>query len=443
MVETTRSCSFRLLLLATLALVQAVTAAAGETPSFHAPDPQLRGLLEELIGNNSSILVAQELSQSQLQRVAQEKSLPDPQLSYRIFASTPETRVGPQRLEIEVSQGLPWSGKRQLQARRAEHLATGMSWRTDDLGRSLVAEMKRAYFNAAYLQEAMAINTDEANLLRRFEQIALTRYSTGQGNQQNVIRIQTDITRLADRRISLAQQLAATERSIAELAGRPDHGLVLRAIDLELPELRYDDGTLEQEALSNSPAVFAAQQQIEAERAWVSRRRRDAYPDFSLALKYTDVGRRTDAAALAAPPQDNGQDIWSLGVRLNLPLNRGRVRAGVAEAEHSLRGSEAALHHTEHHLLVRVQDALLRLEAAGERAALYQELLILQAEESLASAEAAYATNRQSFLDLLDAERVLFEVRRSYYRLLSDYWISLADVEHAIARPFPGEEDKP
>jgi len=69
---------------------------------------------------------------------------------------------------------------------------------------------------------------------------------------------------------------------------------------------------------------------------------------------------------------------------------------------------------------------------------MYGELLIPQAEESLASSEAAYTTNRQSFLDLLDAERVLFQVRLSYHRLLSDYWISLADLERAIARPFPG-----
>ena len=80
---------------------------------------------------------------------------------------------------------------------------------------------------------------------------------------------------------------------------------------------------------------------------------------------------------------------------------------------------------------------MIRLESTFDRATLYRDLLIPQAEESLASAEAAYTTNRLGFLDLLDAERVLFLVRSTYHRLLSDYWISMTNLERAIARPFP------
>ncbi len=64
-------------------------------------------------------------------------------------------------------------------------------------------------------------------------------------------------------------------------------------------------------------------------------------------------------------------------------------------------------------------------------------MIIPQANESLASAEAAYTTGRQDFLDLLDAERVLFQVRLTYHRLLADYWIALTDLEHGVGRRFP------
>jgi outer membrane protein TolC len=42
-----------------------------------------------------------------------------------------------------------------------------------------------------------------------------------------------------------------------------------------------------------------------------------------------------------------------------------------------------------------------------------------------------------SFLDLLDAERILFQSRLAYHRLVADLWIALADLELAVARPFP------
>jgi len=433
------------LLFSSLALLPAISPLAEERPApleaardFHLPDQQLAVLVEDMLGGNPEIRAAWEFSLSRLARVPQERSLPDPQVAYRLFLSQPETRVGPQRQGVEISQTLPWSGKRELQAKRASHAATGLSWRARDLERALVAELKRAYFEAAYLQEALAINADETSLLSRFEQIALTRYSTGEGIQQSVIKVQTDVTRLTDKNIALRERLDAIERRIAILLGRPETELVLGPITLTLPELRYDKAALEREAIERNPNMFANQQQIEADSTWVRRRHRDSYPDVSLGLGYVDVGTREDIAGIMSPPQGNGTDVWALSVKLNIPLHRGRIRAGVAEAEHSLGASRQALKRTQDRLVHGVQDSLLRIESLDERTRMYGELLIPQAEESLASSEAAYTTNRQSFLDLLDAERVLFQVRLSYHRLLSDYWISLADLERAIARPFPG-----
>jgi len=222
------------------------------------------------------------------------------------------------------------------------------------------------------------------------------------------------------------------------LLGRPETELALAPITLTLPELGYDRATLEQQAVEHNPGVFASLQQIEADRTWVRRRQKDSYPNFALGLGYIDVGRREDIAGIMSPPENNGQDIWALTVKLNIPLYRNRIRAGIAEAQYSLSASQQELRRTQDKLLYGVQESLLRLESLDERANLYREVLIPQAEESLGSSEAAYTTNRQSFLDLLDAERVLFQVRRTYHRLLSDYWIALADLERTIARPFPG-----
>lgn len=455
MVETTRHAPIRWLLLASLAIVVAAAPVAAETDAvwplrdgpqplevardFHMPDSQLATLIADLLRDNPEIEAAREFSFSRLERMPQERSLPDPQLTYRLFLRTPETRVGPQDQGVEISQGLPWYGKRDLQAERAGHIATGTSWLVRELERARVADLKRNYFDTAYLQEALAINADEASLLRRFEQIALTRYSTGEGIQQSVIKVQTDISRLADRHTALRERLGAIGWRIAQLLGRPEARLALDPISLSLPELRYDSAALEQEALERNPDVLATKQRVEADSTWIRRRQKNSYPDFSVGLGYVDVSDREDAAGIMNPPQDNGKDIWALTAKMSIPLYRRGIRAGVAEAERSLRSSEQALRQTQDRLLYGVRESVLRLESSGERARLYRDLLIPQAEESLASAEAAYTTNRLSFLDLLDAERVLFQVRLTYHRLLSDYWISLADLERTIARPFPGD----
>jgi outer membrane protein TolC len=385
---------------------------------FHLPDGQ--------IGARASF-----------QRVPQEKSLPDPLFSYRYFVKTPETRVGPQDHWLEISQSVPWGGKRKQQSLRAQSLATGTSWEVEDLERALVAQLKRGYFEVAYLQEALKVNSEERELLRRFEGIALKRYATGQGIQQSVVKVQTDISRLDDRETELRQRLEAVQRRVSELTGRPESPLTLGPIPLPLPDLAYDRHEIEQFAVTEHPRVRAVEQRVEADGHWVKRRQLDARPDFRLGVGYIVVGEREDLAGTINPPQDNGKDALALTVGINIPLHRKRIRAGVAEANESEQTHLELLDAVRDGLRFDIQEAVLRLESLGERGSLFRDVIIPQAEESLASAEAAYATDRLGFLDLLDAERVLFQSRLSYYRLVSDIWIALADLELSMARAFP------
>lgn len=403
----------------------------------HASDPHLRELIGILLEENPELLAARSRSRSDLQRIPQARSLPDPQISYRYFALTPETRVGPQEHAIELSQSVPWKGKRGLQAERESSLALGAAWSAQELERRLVAELKRAYFSAAYLREALAINEEERDLLGRFESIALKRYATGEGIQQSVIKVQTDITRLDDRHTSLHQLYQSVVRRIAELIGRPDASLDLAPAPLRRVAVDHDPAELERLALSAHPGVRAAEQRVAADQAWSRRSALESRPDFRVGLGYTLVGDRQDRAGLQSPPDDNGQDVLSLMVGVSIPLYRQRILAGVGEARESLGASEEQLSSVRNRLRYLLQDALLRLDSLDERSRLYSEVLVPQAQESLASSEAAYTTGRQGFLDLLDAERVLFQVRLTYQRLISEYWTALTDIEFATASRFP------
>jgi outer membrane protein TolC len=416
--------------------------AAADSPAdrFHVPDGQLAGLIDTLLEENPQTRSVKARSASLRTRVDQVGSLPDPQLSYRYFALTPETRVGPQEHMLEISQGVPWRGKRRLQTLGAEHLASGLAWEAEDLERRLVAGLKRNYYEAAYLQEALTVNREEQELLERFEAIALKRYSTGKGIQQSVVRVQTDISRLADREIDLEKKLAVVERGIGELIGRPEADLALGPIDLAVPDLEYDGDSIEQRSLERHPRVLAVEDRIEADRSQVQRRSLDSKPDFRFGLGYTLVGRRDDPAAALNPPPDDGQDILAFSVGLNIPLQRKRIRAGIEEVRENERADEELLTAVRDRLRSDIQQAVLQLGSLDERGRLYREVIIPQARESLASAETAYTTDRLGFLDLLDAERVLFQSRLAYHRLVADLWIAMAELEQSAAQPFPAQD---
>ena len=405
---------------------------------FHLPGPRLEGLIEALLAQNPRLEAARARYRPRVERVPQARSLPDPMLQLRYFAETPETRVGPQRYGAELSQSFPWAGKRKLDAAGARSGATEHAWRVTGLERELVAELKRKYFEAGYLQEALTVNAEESDLLKRFEYIALRRYSTGKGIQQSVIQVQTDSSRLIDRQVTLRAQLDIVIHDIARLLGRSEVDETFESVRFELLDLDLDRSGFEA-SVESHPGIRSGQHAVARGEAILRRKQLDKRPDFRLGLGFTSVDRRDDAMAALNPPEDDGQDVWSLSVGFNIPLHRKRTHAAVSEARETAQADRHRLTATRDELRHHVHHAVLRLESIHERARLYEEVIIPQAEQSLGSAETAYTSNRQDFLGLLDVSRALFHVRLTYHRLLADYWIALADLELGLGRRFPAQ----
>ena len=152
---------------------------------------------------------------------------------------------------------------------------------------------------------------------------------------------------------------------------------------------------------------------------------------------YGLVSGRTDLVAGLMPPPDNGKDVFGISVSVNLPIKRGRLDAGLEEAtERRLAAVERKRDVTT--VIDRALGELIeRLRLSGEQVRLFERVLLIQAEQSLRLAESGYSAGSLSSLDLLDAERVLFQSRRMLHRILADQWIATTDLERAAGRRFP------
>jgi outer membrane protein TolC len=80
-------------------------------------------------------------------------------------------------------------------------------------------------------------------------------------------------------------------------------------------------------------------------------------------------------------------------------------------------------------------DLLHRIPLLIEQVKLYDGVLLVQARQSLLSAESAYAVGTVDALDLLDSERVLLGVRVAAERVRTDLATAFAKLERVIAGP--------
>ena len=416
--------------------------AAGQPPAAPAEaapvyathgDSRLAALIAEALERNPRIREAQALWRAARERPPQAAALPDPTLMVTQHARSPETRVGPQTTLLSVTQRLPGFGKLDLRGQVAAKAAEARAEILAAQRAEVVRLVKHAWYDLGYVDRALTISREEEELLRHSEVLARSRYAQGFGQQGDVIRFQTEITRALHRREDLRRQRVDAEAAINALL---DRAAAAPIPPVELggrPAAAFDGDALAAAGRRGRPEVRAAARRIEGAEQAVALARRQRRPDFSVGVAWGNVLGRRDPAGRAAPPAGDGKDVYSVMVGVSLPLFRAaKYDAGVREAAERSAAARAAHRTTVNETERAVRSTGFRLESVERQLALFENALLPQAEQSLIATEAAYAAGGAGVLDLLDSQRVLLDVRFGLVRLDVDYLKTLADLERSV-----------
>ncbi len=399
-------------------------------------DPLLARLVAEVLERNPELAAVRARAEAAGQRAPQVRALPDPALGLTAFVAPPETRVGPARAMLTLSQAVPWLGKLRLEERAAVLTAAALEAEVESTRLRLVTEARRLYLELAFLRRYEQITERFRQHLLQHEEIARTRYATGVGLGQGVVKLQAEITRTEAQLLELRQSQIAQAARLAALRDRPAGGEVPVAELAPPAAVQVERDPLETAALRR-PELAAAAAELEAAEARRQLAERQRRPDFSVGLTFTAVEPRQDEPGRLQPPPGNGDDDFGLFGSVTLPVRRGRIAAGIAEAELARTAADEARRAVEAEIRGEIDELAGRLPLAWQQLRLAEDVLVLQAEESLDSARAGYIAGTLNALDLLDAEHVLFAARPAVARAAADYAIYLARLEGAVASPLP------
>ena len=187
---------------------------------------ELSALIKGATERNPAIIAAREKWQSAQEIIKARGALPDPQLNYTYFVEPIETRVGPQRHILGVKQKLPFYGKRDLLAEVASKEAEVLEATYEAMRQEVIRQVKKNFYQLFYISTIIDITKNEQEILRRFEHIARTKYATGKGSQQNILKVQVEISKLEDKLLALLKQRQTAAAMLNTLLDRPaDHPL--------------------------------------------------------------------------------------------------------------------------------------------------------------------------------------------------------------------------
>lgn len=331
---------------------------------------------------------------------ARVSSLPDPMVSGEFMAG----RGRMARSEWMVEQAFPWPGTLDLRRRAAEASARGAEVGAVLERYDLVLEATNTYLEIAALQEKLIHLAHFREELIGFERAAASRYETGNGPQQAILRLQLEKNSTAEKDLMLRIELADRFERLRRLAGDPEdltaRSLVLPAAPAPSPATGDGDRTADEALLDQE----AERLNLEVRLAELSFR-----PELSARITWVEGSiMRENRSAIG------------IGGAISLPLRKDARRASLEAA----RLERTRLDAEREALLVRLdtERAAARSRLAAGRALLdlIDQTLIPQAEATRQATVSAYAVGRADYLDLLDAERMLVELRLSRIDRLVD-----------------------
>ena len=354
-------------------------------------------------------------------------ALDDPQAMYRgwgVPLSQPWNYNQAQNM-FSVTQSLPGPGKRSLRTNVANSDVIEAKDELAAVRLRVRVEVRKAFYNLLEVQDELRIHDEHLAIAQQAIAAARIRYTVGQVPQQDLLKAQLELTRLAEHMIRFDRDAEVARAQLNTLIGRDpatplhvegDYGVVA-TLPLE--------ASLEQLALQVRPDLLEAETAAAKSRQEQSLAKKAYVPDFTVSAGY-----------MLMPPTANMRNNYMVEGSMTLPwLDHRKHDAEIATAEAAVTEQDAELAALRTEAFGQIKESLAEAEAAQKFAALYQNSLRPQAEATLHAAVIAYENNQTDFLNLLDSQMQVIDIDLAWLQALADFNTRMADLEMAVGAP--------
>jgi outer membrane protein TolC len=394
------------------------------------PTEDLASFVDAAVANNPELKSSKARWQMFRYRIDQASSFEDPMLMLKIqngvvndpfnFGKEPMTAK-----VIGISQKVPFWGKRGLKEEVATEEAESYRWTVEERKIELIRMVKEAWFRLYFIDKATEIVDKNIRILDDFVSLTETRYSVSQGSQTDILKAQLERSKMSDMRITLEQQRRTAQANLNTLLYRPAETPVGKIPEFDLTPPALSDKELRETAYTNRPMFKSLTAQINKGEAGLKLAEKEFYPDFSISLEYMQRDSFKGS---------EGNDMYSLGLTFNLPVQLSRRHAGVGESNSGISMATEELNNLKNTINFGVTDLLAQLDKRKKMVELYKTGIIPQAEETLESSTINYRVNKVDFLTLLSSQMTLFIYEREYYDSLADYQVKVAQLEALVGK---------
>lgn len=372
--------------------------------AYVGPQP-LEALVLKALESNPSLHAAQQRLNAAAARVPQAASLQDPMIGFNAWpipAAAPQTLMGRGTVDMMLSQQLPWPGKLQAASAAAEQEVNAARAELMAVQLEIEAQVRVNYYRLHEIEQSLEVVQQDARFLRDLTEVSRARYATGQSSQQQVLRLEAELSAVDTQRVELQQRRVEAQAELAQLLHISPETPIETGDLIATPPLPTDLQALYEQALSLRPELHALLAELERDRQRVRLAHLGYRPDVNVAVGW---GGMTANRALAA--EADGADTVATGLSMNVPIYRQRLEAAVREAEAQVAETARRYDQLKDQTQRDVKQLVSQASSQLQLVELLCESIIPKTEQAFEVSLEEYRVGRLEFSDVLGAWREL------------------------------------
>jgi len=367
--------------------------------------------LKNSLSNGAQIKGQEQIYEASEGRVEQAGLIPNPTLLGDLDKYNEEVTV-------QLSQTVELGGKRggRIELARLERLSAKADFESKRI--EVLENVKRRFIEVLLIQEKLVFGQKRYELAKEIQATAQRRLNAGRGMPVEMIKAGLAVTASELEVSRLNAQLANARRQLAAMIGVASAAPVLAVGNLA--NMPVDPARFATFSLDKSPAVQRTVLDLELRKAELDLAKSNAVPDVTLSA---GVRRFKEEAATGL----------IVGIAIPLPVlnrNQGAIREAKGGVSASEFNRDAERLRIDAELLGTIQE----IQTAYAESIAFKNQILPAAEKAFASANEFFQRGKLDYLNVLDAQRDLFNSREQYLQSLVAYHEALAEIERLTGK---------
>ena len=347
-----------------------------------------------------------------------------------ISSEIQDTRRNTQQITLQFNQEIELGNKRESRLALADILHTKATAELDALKATIHANTVNAFYEVLVAQERLALSKSSFEVANAAVNAATKRVNAGKSSP--VEETKSNIA-ASSAKIELNQsnsQLNSARKRLSALWGNPFPVFEQAYGDVEnIPLVPSFENLLA--LLENAPAIVIANLEVSARGGSIKLARSQSTPNITISAGIVNN-------------QELGLNQAILGLSVPIPLfdrNQGNVQEAVS-LQYKAQDELIAL---KTQLATKLAGEHERLSVARLSAISLREEILPGAQNAFEAANKGFNAGKFNFLDVLDAQRTLFQAKSQYIQVLLDAHQAIAEIEsilgHVVTHPAQQEKE--